>query len=81
MDNAPLRRGKGSLYEGGIRVPLIVRWPGVSQPAQTASEPAIHVDLYPTLLEIAGVPARAGYKLDGKSLVPVFKAAAAKSEE
>ncbi len=51
-DNAPLRSGKGSLYEGGTRVPLIVRWPGVIAPGGKCDRPTIHVDIYPTLLEI-----------------------------
>ncbi len=53
-DNAPLRSGKGSLYEGGTRVPFLVRWPGVTRPGSACGVPAIHVDLYPTFLEIAG---------------------------
>ena len=72
-DNAPLRSGKGSLYEGGIRVPFIVRWPGVTQPSATTAVPAMHVDVYPTLLEIAGAPSPADYVLDGESLVPLLR--------
>jgi arylsulfatase A-like enzyme len=67
-DNAPLRSGKGSLYEGGTRVPLIVRWPGVIQPGSVCDEPAIHVDLFPTLLEISGAVSPP-QPLDGESLV------------
>ncbi len=52
-DNAPLRSGKGSLYEGGTRVPFIVRWPGVTRPGSACNVPAIHVDMFPTLLELA----------------------------
>ena len=61
-DNAPLRSGKGSLYEGGTRDPFIVRWPGKVKPGSTCDVPSIHVDLYPTLLEIAGgtPPAKPG---------------------
>lgn len=65
-DNAPLRGGKGMLYEGGIRVPYIVRWPGKIGPA-VSNAPINSVDLYPTLLEIAGVAAPDGYVLDGES--------------
>src|SRR6185436_9576738 len=53
-DNAPLRSGKGSLYEGGIRDPFIVRWPGVTKAGSVCDVPTIHVDVFPTLLEIAG---------------------------
>ncbi|MBP6784105.1 MAG: sulfatase [Verrucomicrobiales bacterium] len=74
-DNAPLRSGKGSLYEGGTRVPLIVRWPGVVKPG-TCNAPTIHVDLPATFLEIAAAPAPA-QMLDGESLVPVLKDPAA----
>lgn len=76
-DNAPLRSGKGSLYEGGTRDPFIVRWPGVTKPGTTQGTPAIHVDLYPTLLEVAGATPPANYPLDGESLVPLLRDAAA----
>lgn len=66
-DNAPLRGGKGMLYEGGVRVPYIFRWPGKIQPASQCSEPINTVDMYPTLLEIAGGKAPADYPLDGVS--------------
>ncbi len=72
-DNAPLRSGKGSLYEGGTRVPLIVRWPGVTPKGVVTKEPAIHVDWYPTLLEMTGVTRPANYVLDGTSLAPVLR--------
>jgi arylsulfatase A-like enzyme len=72
-DNAPLRSGKGSLYEGGVRDPFVVRWPGKIAPGTTCDVPAIHVDLYPTFLEVAGVAAPADYILDGESLVPAFR--------
>lgn len=72
-DNAPLRSGKGSLYEGGTRVPLIVRWPGVTPKGAVNEEAAIHVDMYPTLLEIAEAPSPARYKLDGESLAPLLR--------
>jgi uncharacterized sulfatase len=54
--NAPLRDEKGTLYEGGIRVPFIVRWPGVVQPEVVCDEPATTADLLPTFCEIAGAP-------------------------
>jgi arylsulfatase A-like enzyme len=71
-DNAPLRSGKGSLYEGGLRVPLIVRWPGVTPPGTTCGMPTLHVDFFPTMLEItAARPPR--QRLDGKSLVGLLR--------
>lgn len=72
-DNAPLRSGKGSLYEGGTRVPFVIRWPGVVQAGAQTITPSIHVDIYPTFLDIAGAAAPENYPLDGESLVPVFK--------
>lgn len=76
-DNAPLRSGKGSLYEGGIRVPLIVRWPGVTKAGSTSDVPAIHVDVYPTFLDVAGAKPPADHPLDGASLVPLLRDPAA----
>ena len=72
-DNAPLRSGKGSLYEGGIRDPFIVKWPGKVKPGTNCSVPAIHVDVYPTLLQVANVESPKEYPLDGQSLVPLWK--------
>jgi arylsulfatase A-like enzyme/thiamine biosynthesis lipoprotein ApbE len=57
-NNAPLRGGKGMLYEGGIRVPLIVRWPGKIAAGIISDEPVTTVDFYPTLLELADLPSR-----------------------
>jgi arylsulfatase A-like enzyme len=71
-DNTPLRSGKGSLYEGGTRDPFIVRWPGKVKPGSTCDVPSIHVDVYPTLLELAGAKRPEGYILDGESLVPLL---------
>jgi arylsulfatase A-like enzyme len=76
-DNAPLRSGKGSLYEGGTRVPTIVRWPGVVKPATTCDTPTIHVDIFPTFLELTGAKAPEGQTLDGESLVPLLRDPAA----
>ena len=73
--NAPLRGGKGMLYEGGIRVPLIVRWPGTTKPGTVCHEPVISLDYYPTLCDIAGARPPAKQKLDGESLVPLLKGA------
>jgi arylsulfatase A-like enzyme len=71
-DNAPLRSGKGSLYEGGTREPFVVRWPGVTPPGTTCSVPTIHVDIFPTMLEIASAP-QPRQQLDGESLVKLFR--------
>jgi arylsulfatase A-like enzyme len=76
-DNAPLRSGKGSLYEGGTRVPFIVRWPGVTKAGSSSEVPTIHVDLYPTFAEIGKAALPKGQPLDGESLVPLFRDAAA----
>jgi len=77
-DNAPLRGAKGMLYEGGVRVPFIVRWPGVVKPGSTSDEAAVHVDLYPTFCEIAGAKKPEKQVLDGVSLVPLLKDGSAK---
>ena len=71
-DNAPLRGGKGMLYEGGIRVPYIFRWPGKIAPGAVCDEPIHNVDLYPTLLELAGTPPPANYPLDGTSYLDLL---------
>ena len=73
--NRPLRGGKGWVYEGGIREPFIIHWPGVTPPGSTSEVPVISTDFYPTLLEIAGLPARPEQHLDGVSLVPVLRGA------
>ena len=78
-DNAPLRSGKGSLYEGGIRDPFIVRWPGVTPANTVCDEATIHVDVFPTLLEIAHAN-RPEQTLDGESLVKLFRDPKAKLE-
>jgi arylsulfatase A-like enzyme len=71
-DNSPLRAGKGTLYEGGIRVPFLVRWPRMIRPGTVCDEPAIHVDIFPTFVELAGA-ARPNQPLDGLSLVSIFR--------
>jgi arylsulfatase A-like enzyme len=70
--NAPLRANKGAYYEGGIRVPLIIKWPGVSKPGLSVSEPVTSTDLYPTCLAAAGLPLRAHQHLDGVDLQPLL---------
>jgi len=72
-DNAPLRSGKGYPYEGGIRVPLIVRWPGVVEPGTVSNVPVTSVDYFPTILEIAQIDEPKDRAIDGLSLVPVLK--------
>jgi arylsulfatase A len=72
-DNAPLRAGKGYPYEGGIRVPLIIRWPGVVQTGLECDVPVTSVDFFPTLCEIAGLDLPSDRAIDGISLVPLLK--------
>ncbi len=67
-DNRPLKRGKGHLYEGGIRVPLIVRWPGRVPPGSVCDTPTLSEDLYATVTDIAGPATAPGKPLDGRSL-------------
>ncbi len=71
-NNAPLRAGKGHLYEGGIRVPLLVRWPGVTRPGSLVEEPVSGVDYLPTLCAALG--ARAGV-VDGLDIRPALRGA------
>lgn len=71
-DNAPLRGGKGMLYEGGIRVPYIFRWKGVI-PAGTVCDQPIHsVDFFPTFLALTRLPPPPGYPLDGVNILPLL---------
>lgn len=74
-DNAPLRAGKGSAYEGGVRVPAIVSWPGVVPAAAVCHEPIITCDWYPTVLEVTHSQGDAAHNanVDGVSLLPVLK--------
>lgn len=69
----PLRGGKGMLYEGGVRVPLAVRWPGRIRAGTTCDEPVISIDFYPTLLELAGLEKPQDSVLDGTSIVPLLQ--------
>ena len=69
----PLRGNKGSYYEGGIREPFIVRWPGVTQPGSRCDVPVINVDLFPTFLAAAGAAVPEGKVLDGESLLPLLR--------
>ena len=72
-DNRPLRAGKGSAYDGGVRVPLLIAWPGVSVPGTTSDEPAITPDITATILELTGAGAEPGQPLDGTSLAPALR--------
>jgi arylsulfatase A-like enzyme len=71
--NAPLRAGKGWLYEGGIRVPLIVCAPGVTPGGSTCDTPINSTDFYPTLLNFAGLPALQAGSIDGVDLTPLLR--------
>ena len=71
--NAPLRQGKSSLYEGGIRIPMIVRWPGKVPGNTLAEQPVNMMDLYPTLLDAVKIKPDARQKLDGTSILPVLE--------
>ena len=66
----PLRAGKGSYYEGGIRVPLVFSWPGKIKPGNRVEDPVIHLDFFPTLMKLTGIEAPAD--LDGLSLWPLL---------
>ena len=71
--NLPLKAGKGWLYEGGIREPMIIKAPGITQAGTECSAPVTSTDFYPTILELAGVPAVPQQHVDGVSLVPLLK--------
>lgn len=71
--NLPLRGAKGWMYEGGIRIPMIIKWSGVKKPGATIDLPVIHTDLYPSILEMAGFPAMPQQHVDGKSFVAALK--------
>ena len=70
--NAPLRDEKGTLYEGGIRVPMIVRWPGVAKPGSVNDEPTTTADLLPTFCDMAAVPTPS-QPIDGRSMAPLLR--------
>ena len=74
--NAPLRAGKGHLYEGGIRVPLIVRWPGHSDTGSIVTTPVTNADLFPLIAEIGGLAPSSFAQLDGRSLSPLIQGGA-----
>lgn len=73
--NAPLSEGKGWMYEGGTREPLIVRWPGVVEPGSQCSVPVASTDFYPTMLQAASLDLMPEQHCDGVSLLPLLKGA------
>ena len=78
-DNAPLRSGKGYAYEGGIRVPFIVRWPGKIPAGTVSSEAVSSIDFFPTILEACGVQSPADRTIDGISLISHLKSGGSES--
>ena len=68
--NLPLRAGKGWIYEGGIREPMIIRAPGITREGSVSHQPVTSTDFYPTILQLAGLPSRPEQHVDGVSLVP-----------
>jgi arylsulfatase A-like enzyme len=72
--NVPLRAGKGWLYEGGIRVPMIIRWPGRVEAGTECQVPVQSTDFFPTMMEMAGITAESNGPLDGTSLIPILTA-------
>ncbi|MEN8227400.1 MAG: sulfatase [Bacteroidota bacterium] len=70
--NAPLRAEKGTIYEGGIREPFIVQWPGMIEAGQVSDAVVTSVDFYPTFAELAGISLPEEQEFDGESLLPVF---------
>ncbi len=71
--NLPLQAGKGWMYDGGTREPYIVRWPGRIRPSSICRQPITSPDLYPTLLEAAGLPPRSSQHVDGVSFMPLLE--------
>ncbi len=71
--NVPLRAGKGWIYEGGIREPLLVRWPGTIRAGSVSPVPVTSTDYYPTILDLAGLPPRPDQHVDGRSFAGVLR--------
>jgi len=80
-NNAPLREGKGRIYEGGQRVPLMVRWPGNIEPGATSNAVVGAIDLYPTILDALGLDKPKEHTIDGVSFLPVLKQTGALDRE
>ncbi|MHB9032625.1 MAG: sulfatase-like hydrolase/transferase, partial [Anaerolineae bacterium] len=79
--NLPLAEGKGWMYEGGTREPLLIRWPGVTRAGSTCAAPVTTPDFYPTLLEAAGLHVPEGQLIEGVSLMPLLRGAKALERE
>ena len=79
--NSPLSEGKGWMYEGGTREPLLVRWPGVVEPGSSCTVPVTSPDFYPTLLEMAGLDPIPEQHCDGVSILPLLKGAGSLQRE
>lgn len=79
--NLPLAEGKGWMYEGGVREPLLISWPGTVRSGSFCSEPVTSPDFYPTLLEAAGLPMRPDQHRDGVSLMPLLKGSGSLNRE
>ncbi len=79
--NHPLNEGKGWMYEGGVREPLIIKWPGVIQEGSLCNVPVTSPDFYPTLLEAAGLDLIPEQHTDGISLLPLLKGSTAFDRE
>jgi len=71
--NLPLRAGKGWLYEGGIREPMLIKWPGIADQGKKCDTPIISNDFYPTILDMVGIPLKSKQHQDGVSLVPLLE--------
>ena len=71
--NLPLRGGKGWMYEGGIREPMMVRWPGVTKPGSVSATPVTSTDFFPTILEMAGVKPQLPARIDGISFTAALR--------
>jgi arylsulfatase A-like enzyme len=77
----PLRGSKGMLYEGGVRVPLIVKWPGKTKAGSQTDTPVIGIDFYPTLLEVANIQKPLNAEFDGQSFAPILLGKTAPSRD
>lgn len=74
--NRPLRAGKGHLYEGGLRIPFLVRWPGHTQAGREIDTPVSSLDVFPTFLEMAGIAKPANFQGDGLSITGLLEGGA-----